>query len=32
MNISKNILRNLQDLITLGPNSEKFNRIFEGVR
>jgi len=32
MTASRNLLRNLQDLITLGQKTEKFNRIFEGIR
>jgi len=32
MSTSRNILRTLQDLITLGPKTEKFNRIFDGIR
>ncbi|CAF0854230.1 unnamed protein product [Adineta ricciae] len=32
MNASRNLLRTLQDLITLGPKTEKFNRIFDGIR
>jgi len=31
MTASRNLLRNLQNLITLGQKTEKFNRIFEGV-
>ncbi|CAF2639697.1 unnamed protein product [Rotaria sp. Silwood2] len=29
---SRNLLRTLQDLITLGQKTEKFNRIFQGIR
>jgi hypothetical protein len=32
MSTSRNLLRTLQDLITLGQKTEKFNRIFHGVR
>ncbi|CAF0791365.1 unnamed protein product [Adineta steineri] len=32
MSTSRNLLRTLQDLITLGQKSEKFNRIFDGIR
>ena len=32
MSTSRNLLRTLQDLITLGDKTEKFNRIFHGVR
>ena len=31
MSVSRTALRALQDLITLGEKSEKFNRIFQGV-
>ncbi|CAF1217629.1 unnamed protein product [Rotaria magnacalcarata] len=32
MSTTRNLLRTLQDLITLGQKTEKFNRIFQGIR